>query len=100
MFPIQRLQTAQLHQYFLSFLIDFLLLLTLAGLLQPLPLTEPFMLPLPSDMLVSPESSTHSSRTLTRFAGSMLYCRLYKLLRCMGGMNCPETRASNTRGEI
>ena len=41
----------------------------------------------------------HSSSIPTRCTGSMLYCKLYRFLRWIGGTNCPESRHRNTLGE-
>jgi hypothetical protein len=36
---------------------------------------------------------------LMRWAGSMLYCKLYRFLRWMGGTNWPDARLKKTLGE-
>lgn len=41
----------------------------------------------------------HRSPMLALFAGNMLYCSLYRLRRCIGGTNWPDTRYSSTLGE-
>jgi hypothetical protein len=44
-------------------------------------------------------SRFHNSPMLTRFLGSILYCKLYKFRRWIGGTNRPDTKQSRTLGE-
>jgi hypothetical protein len=44
-------------------------------------------------------SFLHSSPILARFAGNILYCKLYRFRRWIGGTNWPDTRHSMTLGE-
>ena len=44
-------------------------------------------------------TASHISKMPALCDGSMLYCRLYKLFRLIGGTNLPVTRHSRTRGD-
>lgn len=57
----------------------------------------PPLLPPPVELFAVSRDQT--STMPTRWAGSMLYCRLYRLRRWMGGTNWPVARQRITRGD-
>lgn len=49
--------------------------------------------------LTSELTADHISMIPDLLAGSMLYCRLYRFLRLIGGTNLPVSRQKSTRGD-
>lgn len=44
-------------------------------------------------------NAVHISRIVALFAGSMLYCRLYRFFLFIGGTNMPVSRQRSTLGD-
>ena len=86
------------HFHLSHFIIS--LLLPTPTLLRCIPLTCPFVNPDDGDDDFDfSVSLVHTSITLARRAGSMLYCKLYKVFRWIGGTKRPVTRHKRTVGE-